>query len=97
LPERTCYLLRKTERKSALGSDEVPVDVIAVVLLWLVGIAAVGGIIALVITAFVQIAKTDALDNTGRAVWILIVIIAPVLGAAIWFWIGTRAPSFRSR
>jgi hypothetical protein len=73
------------------------VEAIAVVLFWLVGIAAVGVILALVITAFVQIAKTDTLDNTGRAVWILIVIIAPILGAAIWFWIGTRSPSFRNR
>jgi hypothetical protein len=73
------------------------VEAIAVVLFWLVGIVAVGGIIALVIIAFVQIAKTDTLDATGRAVWILIVIISPILGAAIWFWIGTRSPSFRSR
>lgn len=72
-------------------------DVTAVVVLSVLGFAAAAVIVGLVIVALLQIAKTDTLDNTGRAVWILIVIIAPVLGAAIWFWIGTRTPTFTGR
>ncbi|GAB3045524.1 hypothetical protein GCM10027052_30120 [Parafrigoribacterium mesophilum] len=72
-------------------------DVTAVVVLSVLGFAAAAVIVGLVIVALLQIAKTDTLDNTGRAVWILIVIIAPVFGAAIWFWIGTRTPTLTGR
>ena len=52
---------------------------------------------ALMITALMQIAKHPAIDPTARAVWILIVVIAPVLGAIAWFLIGQKEIGHRSR
>ena len=46
------------------------------------------GILALIVAALVQISGSMALDGTARAVWILIVVVAPVIGAIIWFTFG---------
>lgn len=38
--------------------------------------------------AFISIARADSVSGTERAVWVLIVIVAPLLGALLWFAIG---------
>jgi hypothetical protein len=40
-----------------------------------------------------SIAKAELISGTERAVWILIVIVAPFLGAVLWFAIGRRRPA----
>lgn len=68
---------------------------------WVVPLMGVVGLAmtALMVKAFVQIAQRPAFDPMTRAVWILIVLVAPVLGAIAWFWIGPKEiePTSRSR
>ena len=45
------------------------------------------GLAALVIGALVSLYRAEA-DGTTKAVWVLIVVMAPLLGAALWFVIG---------
>ncbi|MET1052183.1 MAG: PLD nuclease N-terminal domain-containing protein [Mycetocola sp.] len=60
-----------------------------IVLFWLV-IAA--GAVTLWAIALMQISRS-LLEETAKAVWVLIVIIAPVLGALAWFFVGAyQAP-----
>lgn len=54
--------------------------------LFFVGAAA----IALFFAALISIARAPEIDGTQRALWILIVIVAPFLGAIVWFAIGRR-------
>lgn len=64
------------------------------IVFWL-GLA--GGAIALWVVAFLQIAKS-CLDATANAVWVLIVVIAPILGALAWFFVGAQqAPPLTKR
>lgn len=73
-----------------LGFDEVP--------MWPLVVGVLGlALTALMITALMQIAKHPGIDPTARAVWILIVVIAPVLGAITWFWIGPKEIGRQSR
>lgn len=66
-----------------LGFDGVP--------MWPLLVGVVGlALTALIITALVQIAKHPTIDPTARAVWILIVLVAPALGAIAWFWVGRK-------
>ncbi len=58
--------------------------------------AIISGIIAAAvivfwITALIQIAKEKMLDPTARALWILIVLFFPILGAILWFIIGSKS------
>lgn len=69
----------------------------AFVLPLLVGIIALGVVVAFVIVALAQIAKATQLNEVARALWILIVIVAPVLGSIAWFWIGSHQRSPVSR
>ncbi|MBP2267429.1 drug/metabolite transporter (DMT)-like permease [Pseudarthrobacter sp. PvP004] len=54
---------------------------------------------ALILRALVQIAQRPAFDPMTRAIWIFIVLVAPVLGAIAWFWLGPKEiePTSRSR
>jgi hypothetical protein len=47
-------------------------------------------VVAFVIVALAQIAKANQLNEVARALWVLIVIVAPVAGALAFFWIGSR-------
>jgi hypothetical protein len=73
-----------------IGPDDIPMGA-----LW-VGVLGLA-LTALMITALVQIAKHPAIDPTARAVWILIVLVAPVLGAVAWFWAGPKEIGHPSR
>lgn len=48
-------------------------------------------ILALVVTALVQVARAPRLEPVVRAVWVLIILVAPVLGAVAWFAIGQKS------
>jgi Phospholipase_D-nuclease N-terminal len=64
---------------------------------WGVTLVAVGvALLTLWGVALLQIARAT-MEDTARAVWVLIVVLAPVIGAIAWFAIGrpTTAP-FRS-
>ncbi|WP_043469771.1 PLDc N-terminal domain-containing protein [Arthrobacter sp. Rue61a] len=67
-----------------IGYDAGPLWV--VLFMGAVGLA----ITALMVKALVQIAQRPAFDSMTRALWILIVLVAPVLGAIAWFWIGPK-------
>jgi hypothetical protein len=55
-------------------------------------VAAVGcTVLVLWFLALNGIAKATALSDTARAVWVLIVVLAPVLGSVVWFAIGRPA------
>lgn len=53
-------------------------------------VAAMAAIVVLWVVAFVQVARAR-MDQTAKAIWVLIIIIAPVIGAAAWFAIGSRS------
>ena len=60
-------------------------------------LALAGGTIALWIVALLQITKSY-LDSTAKAIWVLIVVVAPFLGALAWFFIGAQqAPPLTRR
>ena len=46
-------------------------------------------VLALWVTALVGVAKAK-LDATPKAIWVLIIVIAPFIGAIAWFAIGSR-------
>lgn len=76
------------------GFDSVPFW--GLLMMGVVGLA----LTALMIAALVQIAQRPGMDSTTRAMWILIVLVAPVLGAIAWFWIrpkglGSSSPPSR--
>lgn len=50
----------------------------------------IASVAVLIIVALVQIAKSPALDNTSRPMWILVVLAAPLIGAIVWFASGPR-------
>lgn len=55
------------------------------------------GCLALWIVALLQITKSY-LDSTAKAIWVLIVVVAPFLGALAWFFIGAQqAPPLPKR
>ncbi|MBG6237670.1 hypothetical protein IWX78_000613 [Mycetocola sp. CAN_C7] len=56
------------------------------VLLWL---AIFAGALTLWIIALTQISRS-LLDATAKAIWVLIVVVAPFLGALAWFFIGVQ-------
>lgn len=56
----------------------------------LVLIVVMVGLALLVVSAIVSISRADYKSGTEQAVWILIVVIAPLLGALIWFAVGRR-------
>ena len=65
-----------------------------IIVFWL---AVVGGTVALWVVALLQIAKSY-LDATAKAIWVLIVVVAPFLGAFAWFFIGAgQAPPLTKR
>ncbi len=55
------------------------------------------GLTALMLTALHQIAKRPTIDPVTRAVWVLIVLVAPGLGAIAWFWAGPKEIGHPSR
>ncbi|MDH6236868.1 PLDc N-terminal domain-containing protein [Cryobacterium sp. CG_9.6] len=48
------------------------------------------GVVLLVIT-IVQISRAATLSTTARALWVLGILIAPVIGVLAWFVIGRRS------
>jgi hypothetical protein len=59
-------------------------------------LVAAGGV-ALWVFALLQISKSY-LDATAKAIWVLIVVVAPFLGALAWFFIGVQqAPPLTKR
>lgn len=64
------------------------------IVLWL----GVGGLaVTLWAVALLQIARSY-LDATAKAVWVLIVVVAPILGALAWFLVGAQqAPPLTRR
>ncbi|EMY34297.1 hypothetical protein D477_010356 [Arthrobacter crystallopoietes BAB-32] len=59
---------------------------------FLLGFAFLAGIIVLVVIALVQIARSPALDNNSRPLWVLVVLAAPLIGAIVWFASGPKPP-----
>ena len=46
-------------------------------------------LVALVV-ALVQIRRAPSLSSTARAIWVVIVLFAPIAGPVIWFLVGRR-------
>ena len=44
----------------------------------------------MVYVAISQIARSSHLSDTARALWVLMVLLAPVVGAIAWFSIGSQ-------
>lgn len=64
------------------------------ILLWLAAFAAA---VTLWVVALLQISRS-LLDSTAKAIWVLIVVVAPFLGALAWFFIGAQqAPPLSKR
>ena len=61
---------------------------VAGTLLLLVFLLLVAVVVALWVIALMQIGRSQVLDSTGKAVWILIVVFAPFIGSIIWFALG---------
>lgn len=55
------------------------------------------GLVAVWVIALTQISKAG-LDPTAKAVWVLIVVVAPFLGSILWWLIGepSATPPFPS-
>lgn len=47
-------------------------------------------VVALVV-ALVQIRRAPSLSSTARAIWVFIVLFAPIAGPVVWFIIGRRS------
>lgn len=62
-----------------------------------VTVAAIAGavILVLVIVALVQVARQPKIDPIVRALWILIIVVAPIVGAIVWFAIGQRTTTLQ--
>ncbi|TFB49476.1 PLD nuclease N-terminal domain-containing protein [Cryobacterium tagatosivorans] len=58
------------------------------------GLIACGVILALIIVALVQVARAP-MEPAGRAIWVLIIVVAPVLGSIAWFAIGHKVRALR--
>ncbi|WP_420099552.1 PLDc N-terminal domain-containing protein [Corynebacterium sp.] len=57
---------------------------------WAIALLVVLAVIALAILAFViaavvSVVTSDVLAGGGKAVWILLILAFPILGAALWF------------
>jgi hypothetical protein len=66
--------------------------------LWnIVVLLVAAGAVALWGFALLQISRS-LLDTTAKAIWVLIVVVAPFLGALAWFFIGAQqAPPLSKR
>ena len=63
----------------------------------IIAVLLMAGAAVLWIIALLQIAKS-LLDSTAKAIWVLIVVVAPFLGALAWFFIGAQqAPPLTKR
>ena len=67
-------------------------------ILWnVLALSLAAGAIALWVVALLQISKSY-LDATAKAIWVLIVVVAPFLGALAWFFVGAQqAPPLTKR
>jgi hypothetical protein len=64
--------------------------------LWMTALGAVGVALAVLwAVALLQISRAT-LSDTARALWVLIVLVAPFLGAIAWFAIGRPPRDLRS-
>ncbi len=64
------------------------------IVLWL---AVLAGAVTLWAIALLQISRS-LLDSTAKAIWVLIVVLAPFLGALAWFFFGAQqAPPLTRR
>ncbi|MEY8567171.1 PLDc N-terminal domain-containing protein [Corynebacterium sp.] len=51
-----------------------------------IALAVIGlAIVAFVITALVSVVSSGVLAAGGKAVWVLLILAFPILGAALWF------------
>ncbi len=53
------------------------------------------GVLVLAILALVQIVHSD-LDVTGKGVWALVVLLAPLIGPLVWLAVRRKRPSLNS-
>lgn len=58
--------------------------------MFLFGFALMAAVIAVVVIALVQIARSPILDNSSRPLWLLVVLGAPLVGAIVWFTSGPK-------
>jgi hypothetical protein len=50
-----------------------------------VGVAAIGFLVAVIVVAFVQALRDTKLDSLSQAAWLLLIAFIPILGAVAWF------------
>ncbi len=60
-------------------------------------VAAIAGavILVLVIVALVQVARQPKVDPIVRALWILIIVVAPIVGTIVWFAMGQKTTTLQ--
>jgi type II secretory pathway component PulJ len=59
--------------------------------MFVLGFALLAALVAVVIIALVQIARSPVLDNSSRPLWLLVVLAAPLIGAIVWFTSGPKS------
>lgn len=65
---------------------------------WALGAAGFAGVLVLVVVAIRQIASRYREDSVAKVVWIVVVVIYPIGGAAAWFlWESWLREAVRSR
>lgn len=68
----------------------------ALAIVFAVGAAVVGfAFVAAIVYAIVQIARTEQLADVEKIVWIVAVLCAPVIGAAVWYFAGPHPLGLR--
>lgn len=65
-------------------------EAVGAVLFISLGVISMIVIAVLWIFALMQVAKAE-IDPTAKAVWVLIILVAPVIGAIAWFAIGSKS------
>ncbi|MCJ8505120.1 PLDc N-terminal domain-containing protein [Kocuria flava] len=60
---------------------------------WEHGVTAAGAVVVvLMVAAAASLLRTPGQDPVLRLLWLLVVLAFPVVGAALWFALGRRAP-----
>ncbi|MDN5581650.1 MAG: PLD nuclease N-terminal domain-containing protein [Corynebacterium sp.] len=71
------------------NSDGSLSDGWAIALLVVLGVIALA-LLAFIIAALVSVVTSDVLAGGGKAVWFLLILAFPLLGAALWFLWGRK-------
>ena len=82
--ERSCYPWLACRVHTKDGENTVETGTFVVVMATFVAY------LALVVTALVQIGRSRRLNETTQVLWVLVVIIAPLIGSIVWFVIGRQ-------